>query len=38
MTLSAIVFMAVVWGVIIGATLYCFYRLMTSKRQFDSQD
>lgn len=38
MTNSAIVFMIVVCGIITVATLYCFYRLLTSERQFDSQD
>ncbi|MFM2094840.1 MAG: hypothetical protein RIS70_1964 [Planctomycetota bacterium] len=35
---SAIVFMAAVWGLIIVSTGYCFYRVLTSKSQFQSED
>lgn len=38
MTTTAIVFLVVVWGVIISATGYCFWKLMNSKRSFDSND
>ena len=38
MTGQAIVFMVVVWGVIIVNTGYCFYKLLTSERQFESEE
>ena len=34
MTQLAWISMLLAWTVIIGATLYCFYRLLTSQRQF----
>jgi heme/copper-type cytochrome/quinol oxidase subunit 2 len=36
MTASAWWFMAIVWGVVIVNTLYCFWKLLTSRRDFDS--
>jgi hypothetical protein len=38
MTTNALVFLIFVWGVIIAATLHCFYKLMTSDRSFESHD
>ena len=38
MTGQAIVFMVVVWGVIIVNTGYCFYKLLNSERQFESEE
>lgn len=38
MTNSAVIFMAVVWSVIILATVYCFQKLLNSKRHFCSDD
>jgi hypothetical protein len=34
MTTSALVLMVSVWAVILGNTGYCFYKLLTSDRQF----
>lgn len=34
MTASALILMTCVWAVILGNTGYCFYRLLTSDRQF----
>lgn len=38
MSASAIVFMVIVWAVILGTTGYCFYKLLTSKRQLGGDD
>ena len=38
MTTEAIVFMLGVWGVVLTATSYCFYRLLTSKRQLGGDE
>lgn len=38
MTLQAIAFLVVVWGIIIAATGYCFKKLLTSQRRFDPSD
>jgi hypothetical protein len=38
MTSLAWIFMLAAWAVIIGNTLYCFYKLLTSERQFDGGD
>jgi hypothetical protein len=38
MTPSAWAFMLAVWGVIIGSTLYCFWKLLSSERQLDGGD
>jgi hypothetical protein len=38
MTTMAWIFMLSAWAVIIIATGYCFYRLLTSERQFDGSD
>lgn len=35
---GSLLFMAIVWCVIIGCTGHCFYRLLTSNRDFTSQD
>lgn len=34
MSISAIVLMVCVWTVILGSTGYCFFKLLTSDRQF----
>jgi hypothetical protein len=34
MSISAIVLMVCVWTVILGGTGYCFFKLLTSDRQF----
>jgi len=31
---SAIIMITVVWGIILSATGYCFYKLLVSKRDF----
>jgi hypothetical protein len=36
MTLSATVCLVSVWAIIAGATIYCFGKLLTSPRRFDS--
>jgi hypothetical protein len=36
MTLSAIISLVVVWTIIAGATIFCFGKLLTSPRRFDS--
>jgi hypothetical protein len=36
MTTSAWVFMLAVWAVIIGNTVYCFWKLLSSERRLDS--
>lgn len=33
---SAIIMIIVVWGIILAATGYCFYKLLGSKRDFGS--
>lgn len=38
MNSSALVFMLIVWGIIFCMTGYCFYKLMTSKRQLGGDD
>jgi hypothetical protein len=38
MTPSAATFMLLVWAVIAVNTGYCFYKLLTSKRQIGSDD
>jgi len=38
MSLSAATFMILVWAVIVLNTGYCFYKLLTSKRQLGSDD
>lgn len=38
MTMSAIGFMVIVWGVILLNTGYCFYKLLTSEKQLGSDD
>ena len=38
MTATALVFLVTVWGVILYATGYCFWKLMRSDRQFDASD
>lgn len=38
MTISATLFLVVVWGVIIAATGHCFWKLMNSNRNFDSTE
>jgi hypothetical protein len=35
METSAWIFMSVVWALIIGATVYCFWKLLTSQRRLD---
>ena len=37
MTTSAWVFMISVWSIIIGSTLYCFMKLLSSDRQLDTE-
>ena len=34
MTTQAVAFMLVVWGVVIGMTAYCFFRLMTTEQDY----
>lgn len=38
MSLSAMVFLLLVWTVIVVNTGYCFYKLLTSKRQLGSDE
>lgn len=38
MTLSAIICLLIVWSIIIGATGYCFKKLMASQRDFGGSD
>ena len=38
MTTNAVIFLVSVWGIIIAATLHCFYKLMTSNRSFESHE
>ncbi len=38
MTAEAWVFMLLVWGLIIGNTGYCFWKLLVSERQFGGAD
>ncbi len=38
MTTSAWIFMLTVWAIILGMTLYCFYRLLTSKQFGDDTE
>ena len=38
MSWSAATFMIVVWAVIVVNTGYCFYKLLTSKRELSSDD
>lgn len=35
---SAIIMLAVCWSAVGLSTLYCFYKLLTSKRQFEQHD
>jgi heme/copper-type cytochrome/quinol oxidase subunit 2 len=35
MTASAWAFMLIIWGLIIGATVYCFWKLLSSQRRLD---
>jgi hypothetical protein len=35
MTTEALIFMAAVWTVVAGNTLYCFYKLLTLGRKFE---
>jgi hypothetical protein len=37
-TISAWLFMLVVWAVILGFTGYCFWRLLTSEHQLGADD
>jgi hypothetical protein len=37
MTAEAWAFMLSVWGVIIGMTVYCFYKLLVSERKLDGE-
>ncbi|HMP01962.1 MAG TPA: hypothetical protein PKD86_02715 [Gemmatales bacterium] len=38
MTQGAWIFMLSVWTVVIGMTGFCFYKLLTSKRQLNNGD
>jgi hypothetical protein len=38
MTTSALILMLLVWGLTLGCTIYCFYKLLTSKRRFGGGD
>jgi hypothetical protein len=38
MTRNAWIFMGVSWALIIGMTLFCFYKLLTSQRQLGGDD
>jgi hypothetical protein len=38
MTTAAWIFMLAVWSVIIGNTGYCFWKLLSSERQFGGGD
>ena len=38
MTTEAWVFMLAVWAIIIGNTVYCFWKLLTSERRLDAHD
>lgn len=38
MTPSAWGFMLAVWALVIGSTVYCFRKLLTSKRRLDDDD
>lgn len=38
MSTSAWIFMGASWALIIGMTVYCFYKLLTSKRQLSGDD
>jgi hypothetical protein len=38
MTRDAIIFMASVWTVILACTLYCFWKLLNSKRTLGGDD
>lgn len=38
MSYSAIICLLIVWTFIASGTFFCFYKLMTSKRSFDSND
>lgn len=38
MNASAWLFLTVVWGIILANVGYCFYRLLTSKRQLGGDD
>jgi heme/copper-type cytochrome/quinol oxidase subunit 2 len=35
MSASAWVFMLIVWAIIIGNTVYCFWKLLTSERRLE---
>jgi hypothetical protein len=38
MSVSAWIFMLLVWGAIFASTGYCFYKLLTSERRLDGGD
>ncbi len=38
MTLNAWIFMISVWAIVLSATGYCFFRLLTSDQRLDSHD
>ena len=38
MTTNAMIFLVSVWSIIFVATGYCFYKLMTSNRSFESHE
>jgi hypothetical protein len=38
MTTEAWIFMLAVWSLIGGSTVYCFWKLLTSKRRLDGDD
>jgi hypothetical protein len=38
MTQEAWIFMGTVWAIIIGGTVYCFARLLTSHRALDGEE
>jgi hypothetical protein len=38
MTMAAWAFMLSVWGLIIGSTGYCFWKLLTSEKQLGGDD
>ncbi len=38
MSFSAIFMLVSVWGIILAGTLYCFYKLMTSKRNLGGDE
>jgi hypothetical protein len=38
MTASAWAFMLIVWSLVIGATSYCFWKLLSSQRRLDGDE